>query len=558
MNQYDLKFIADADCELYIDGEYMTQLKRGGIYKTSLTAGEYIIQAKTKNPKIRIKDIITLNSNRVIDISFTKMLENKLDIRSILQLEKYKDADTSLFGYIDSRSEVVVIPAKFKSAEPFHLGRALVKDDSKYGFINTSGVFVVEPLYESARSVFKHSSDSFPSYYILTNDGKSGILNNDFKWIVSLDEGYKVNNYYQLADKTKSGVYFVFENNEGLLAIHNGGSFITKFAYSQVVFNDDCFVCEIPCTDYPSFNKYSIINIENGYVSIPLSPKVLKKFPKFNKCGFAYAEGLDMKGWIDKRGDFVLIPEEEYDDYGDFDGKYALVVKEDKVSYIDTSNKLLIPFMYDAASPFTDGRALVMKDNLFGLIDENGQELCPCVYSTFNKPGMSCMGFPLAKVSIDEKHGCIDKDGNLVIPCEYEKISFIKHNIIALSNSEGTRIVNRNNELICMIREPIELRGYCTSYSGTGRFLKRMNSWNADEAMSCKYNSESSFIARANDKYGLVNYLGEIILPFEYECIVFLGTRKYYRAWKTGKSYCFNSNGEIVENFLGYSTIQMD
>lgn len=557
MNQYDLKFIADADCELYIDGEYMTQLKRGGIYKTSLSEGEYIIQAKTKNPKIRIKDIITLNSNRVIDISFTKMLENKSDVLSSLELKKYKDADTSMFGYIDSLSEVVVIPARFKSVESFHLDRALVKYDSKYGFINTSGVFVVEPLYESAHRVFKHSSDSFPSYYILKRDGKEGILRHDFKWVLSLDEGYKVDNYYQLADN--AGVYFVCKNNEGLLAIHNGSRFITKFAYSRVVvFNDNCFVCEIPRTDYPSLNEYSIINIESGNVSYQLTTQLLKEFPRFNKSGFAYAEGVDRKGWIDKRGHYVFIPEEEYDDYGDFDGKYALVVKGNKVSYIDTNNKLLIPFVYEAASPFTDGRALVMKNSLFGLIDESGQELCPCVYSTFNKPGMSCMGFPLAQVSIDEKYGCIDKDGNLVIPCKYEKISFIKHNIIALFNSEETRIVNSNNDLICTIREPIEIKGCCTCYTGTGRFLKQMNSWNAEESMSCKYNSDSSFIACANEKYGLLNYKGEIIIPFEYNGIIFISTRKCYRAWKSGKSYCFNSNGEIIDKILDYSTIRMD
>ena len=559
MNQYDLKFIADADSELYIDGEYITQLTRGGIFKISLSEGEYIIQAKTKNPKIRFKDIIALNSNKVIDISFTKMLDSNQSLRSCLKLEKYKDLDTGKYGYIDSESKVVVIPAKYQYVSPFYFGLALVQYHSTYGFIDSSGAFVIEPLYESARSVTKHSSDSFPSYYILTNDGKDGILNHDLKWIVSLDEGYKVNNYYQLAEKSKSSVYFVFENNEGLFAIHNGVRFITKFIYSEVVFNDDCFVCEIPSTDHPAFNKYCIWNIVDGRVSMSSSSiKFLKKSPKFNKSGFAYIEGVDRTGWIDKRGHFVLIPEEEYDDYGDFDGKYALVVKENKVSYVDTNNKLLIPFIYDAASPFADGRALVMKDNLFGLIDENGRELCPCIYSTFNKPGMSCMGFPLAQVSIDKKYGCIDRDGNLVIPCEYERISFIKHNVIALSDKEGTKLVNSDNDLICIIRESIKLQGFCTSYIGTGRFLKRMNSWNADDAKSCKNYLEGTFIARKNEEYGVVNHLGEIVIPFEYDGITFSTIRKYYRARKSGKIYWFNSNGELVDNVLGYSTIQMD
>ena len=90
MNQYDLKFIADAECELYIDGEYITQLKRGGIYKTSQSEGEYIIQAKTKNPKIRIKDI----NNFII---YTSELSLKVKLTNKFNKEVYHFRVISLF-----------------------------------------------------------------------------------------------------------------------------------------------------------------------------------------------------------------------------------------------------------------------------------------------------------------------------------------------------------------------------------------------------------------------------------------------------------------------------
>lgn len=66
-------------------------------------------------------------------------------------LRMYEDTDTSLFGYMNNKGEIV-IPAIFGEAAPFLNGYAVVNassyiENGKYGVIDTNGNYVLEPVY---------------------------------------------------------------------------------------------------------------------------------------------------------------------------------------------------------------------------------------------------------------------------------------------------------------------------------------------------------------------------------------------------------------------------
>ena len=55
-----------------------------------------------------------------------------------------------------------------------------------------------------------------------------------------------------------------------------------------------------------------------------------------------------------------------------FSGGLACVVKGGKCGYINAVNEVVIPFLYDAATPFEEGEAKVKKDGRWGTILPDG------------------------------------------------------------------------------------------------------------------------------------------------------------------------------------------
>src|SRR5687767_208307 len=48
------------------------------------------------------------------------------------------------------------------------------------------------------------------------------------------------------------------------------------------------------------------------------------------------------------------------------------VQEKNLVGYIDESGKVVVPLVYQATLPFSEGLAAVRKDNLWGFVDEHG------------------------------------------------------------------------------------------------------------------------------------------------------------------------------------------
>lgn len=69
-----------------------------------------------------------------------------------LALVEVQNEDSSLsYGFIDKEGNWIIEP-KFKYADSFSEGRAMVKVGEKYGYIDKSGELIIQPIYENALS----------------------------------------------------------------------------------------------------------------------------------------------------------------------------------------------------------------------------------------------------------------------------------------------------------------------------------------------------------------------------------------------------------------------
>ncbi len=251
----------------------------------------------------------------------------------------------------------------------------------------------------------------------------------------------------------------------------------------------------------------------------------------------------------------------------------ACVCLDGKYGYIGKDGETVLPFVYDQASPFQEGRAYFCRgeayglirresleeqrlegyesisafregrayfcrDGLYGYMDLDGQTVIEPVY---DDAGYFYDG--LAVVRKNGLCGVVGKDGEEVLPCRYDAVTL-----------EETYILGEQEDLMyCFDRTGREL------LSGTWNYIRE------EEGMLQARREDKCVLADANGKilyevmgssnlypisgrellavyneagqYGIVDYEGQIIVPFQYE---YIGHKVdeiglYYTDSETGK-----------------------
>ena len=126
-----------------------------------------------------------------------------------------------------ARVDGYYIDLKFDDAEPFYNGIAAVLKNGKYGFINTSGNFVIEPNYDSVKY---YNEGLIPVstgglwYYIDMNQKQ---ILGPFEEAESFSEGcacVKQDGLWGIIDK--NGQYLVTPAFEDIWSVHNGSYYV--------------------------------------------------------------------------------------------------------------------------------------------------------------------------------------------------------------------------------------------------------------------------------------------------------------------------------------------
>ena len=179
------------------------------------------------------------------------------------------------------------------------------------------------------------------------------------------------------------------------------------------------------------------------------------------------------------------------DRYADLHEGRASRFKDGKWGYVDRRNKEVIPYMYDHASDFHDGRACVgigeRGNRKYGYIDRDGNIVIPLIY---DKPAE--FFDDIAYVTKDGKHGTIDKDGKELIPIIYDHVGF--------------RFIE--NEGLAMVRQ-----GDCCGFVRT----------NGDVVIPIVYEDAECYFSnelvrvKLHGQWGYLNRKGDVVIPMIYE-----------------------------------------
>lgn len=313
----------------------------------------------------------------------------------------------------------------------------------------------------------------------------------------------------------------------------------------------------------------------------------------------------NQQGIINEQGKYVIpLDDQEFDFYNNTRLAYQqgiiAVERDGKVGFIDENNEIVIPFEYEDASYFgDDGRAWVEKEVgidsegdsecLWGMIDKENNVVIPFEYSRIGFLGDNGLISVEKKVGIDEdgdpiyRYGFIDREGKTVIPYEYEYTSnFSDESIAAVCGDDGWFLIDeKGNELAeieCFIDDVLYTAyglmsiNYYTDYfhwkiiDSQGKvfwpigededagytIVSSVESDSNKRLVIAKSEDEQNFLG--NQKMGLIDEKGNVILPFIYDDILFCPMEEKTWVWtvnrnsygKIEKSSFFDLDGNVV------------
>lgn len=245
------------------------------------------------------------------------------------------------WGYIDRKGKLA-IPAKFDAADSFCGGRAVaavkVGDALKFGFIDKTGKFVVEPTHHYisgfADGIAQFSNDikytQKPTYFLQDGPATFGLMDSNGKVIV----------------EPKYSTIFTFYDGLAQTTYQEKWGFIDKKGAWQ-----------------ENFRGYVTRNFSEGMAG-------------------AYTPE-DGYGYINKKGEFVIKP--EFTEVKEFSGGLAPVRKDKTWGFIDKTGKLVISSKFRTAEPFVGPLAWVAIEGtkidpaynspewLYGYVDKSGK-----------------------------------------------------------------------------------------------------------------------------------------------------------------------------------------
>lgn len=201
-------------------------------------------------------------------------------------------------------------------------------------------------------------------------------------------------------------------------------------------------------------------------------------------------------------------------------------LKGNKYGYANSKGKIVIEPKYDFVLLFENGTAMVRLGNKWGLIKQNGQVLFEPLakqISPFDSNG-------LAEVIVEDKSGIISTKGDWVVPLKYSRVD-IKSKFIEVTNSNNqTALLDLSGKTIVDFKynyfrfpelsfKPSPL--IITEFNQQFGLIEIEENGKFEERITPQYQSlsalnENLFEAKKNDKLGLVNSKGDIIVPFDY------------------------------------------
>lgn len=375
----------------------------------------------------------------------------------------------------------------------------------QWGYVNLEGEMVLFPQYDEA-GTFNTDGTAY-----VRIDNQAGYIDKKGEWVLgpkSMDDYFKF-------DTIKS----VYVNQEAIAQ-----------AELQMMQPQPFKVC----------GKYGLVNVD-GMVMIPFLYESLELIADADEILYI-ASCEDEKrgiqyGLLDEKGKILVDFEYEYISNKPVCGR-ILYLWNDSYGYLGMDGKTAIEAKYDNAMDFnsSSGYAVVQYYGLYGLIDPNGEIVVPMEYASYDYPdymyrqeeGEAIYFF----YDFDDKVKIYNAVQNVFLPGLYDNVDTwaTSDNFIVVKQGEKYGAVNNAGEVVLDFKfkevyKPDE-NGYVLASTPNGKW--GMLDENGKTIVKFKYDDMWSYneldyaTVELNGKRGSVNREGDLIIPVEYDSVIWL------------------------------------
>ena len=399
-----------------------------------LIAGALLLNSTFNNKKVKIKEVII--DKEILDINENFLLLKDKDKFKLLDLEKN----------IELNSELI---------------KRLSKD--LYFFQNNEKSYVInvkENKKISLDSIVKLGNNS----YLVSHDKKFGVLDEELKIKIPMKKNSIVSNDGKSFLVIEGERYSFIDEKLNESEISQIFKITGLSVENHLIFESD--------------QKFGIIDKDN---MVKVQPKYIRFLEVNNKdilIGYTDTESyfINLSLGIEKKVN--------YDNYGqEYLGK-IMILKNEKLGYLNSYGDEISPIAYDGAFSFKEGKDFLQlkKDGSWFIKNIKNNKLEKLEYSDVGELISEYM-----VVSKDEKYGYLDKNLVEKIPTKYIYAENFDKNRAVVAMETGYGLIDKKGkEIIPMVYDDIKIAG------------------------------ERVFV-RKNNKMGIVNRNGKEIVPIEYD-----------------------------------------
>lgn len=249
-------------------------------------------------------------------------------------------------------------------------------------------------------------------------------------------------------------------------------------------------------------------------------------------------------GIIDHKGNFIVKPRFDQT-YGEFEGMVVVRVGE-KWGAINSKGKLVVPTVYDGMSNFLDGYSEVRigEREKWYYVDSHGKLIQP---KQDILPSSSSVRLPF---KMGEKYGFMDEFGAIVIGPKFDQAYFFSGNACVVGINGKMGAINKKGDFI--VSPDYAKVSFCDGFINVhnpGRsYLFDLNGnllFQAD-VDEIRDGFVDLMAVQKNDKWGYINKVGEVKIPFTYIMAFPFGKKNFAEVNVDGNLGIIDKKGQTV------------
>lgn len=295
------------------------------------------------------------------------IIANSVIAQSTIGQQIYIPANSNgYWGFINTTGEWVIEP-QYEDAQSFSEGLAAVKYYGKWGYIDAQGKWHIQPKFADAKKF---------------HEGIACVLQFDHWGYIDMSGQWIIEPKFKKA--SAFGEKKALVGSEGNLRIidRSGSSAISFPVRDGITFSEGLA--------YVEYDGYK------GYINPKGQWQIRHPYEK----SFSFSEGLaifklnSQYGFLDVLGKKAVEP--VFGDATRFSGGLAAVRQYQSWGYINAYGEVVINYKYEDATPFQYGYAAVKKDGKYGLINSDGGWVLEPRFDQLKKPNLAV---PLKTIS---------------------------------------------------------------------------------------------------------------------------------------------------------------